>query len=71
MIDVVVIQKVIEYSEHPLYKKREVDNVVIGARVYPELIEQMERDANQLDLIEEGLQKKTDFEGHSNRKVCT
>ena len=73
LIDVVVIQKVIEYSEHtPLYKKREVDNVVMGARVYPELIEQMERDVilNQFDLIEEDLQKKIDFKAIPTEKYA-
>lgn len=34
--------------------------MVMGARVYPELIEHMERDANQLNLIEEDLHKKID-----------
>lgn len=34
--------------------------MVMGARVYLELIEQMKRDANQLNLIEEDLHKKID-----------
>jgi hypothetical protein len=74
LIDVVVMQKVIEYSEHPLYKNktRELNNVVMGARVYPELIEQMERDvsSNQLGLIEEDLQKKIDFKAIPTEKYA-
>jgi uncharacterized protein involved in high-affinity Fe2+ transport len=61
---------VIEYSEHPFYKTREVNNMVMGARVYPELIEQMERDANQLNLIEEDLHKKIDFKAIPTEKYA-
>lgn len=44
----------------------------MGARVYPELIEQMERDVilNQLDLIEEDLQKKIDFKAIPTEKYA-
>jgi len=72
LIDVVVMQKVIEYSEHPLYKTRELNNVVMGARVYPDLIEQMEGDvsssSNQVGLIEEDLQKRIDFKAIPTEK---
>jgi hypothetical protein len=44
----------------------------MGARAYPELIEQMERDVilNQLDLIEEDLQKKIDFKAIPTEKYA-
>ena len=77
LIDVVVMQKVIEYSEHPLYKTRGLNNVVMGARVYPELIEQMGGDvssssssSNQLGLIEDDLQKKIDFKAIPTEKYA-
>lgn len=42
----------------------------MGARVYLELIEQMKRDANQLNLIEEDLHKKIDFKAIPTEKYA-
>ena len=78
LIDVVVMQRINEYEQHPSYKTREVNSVVMGARVYPELIEKMGGDvsssssssSNQLGLIEEDLQKKIDFKAIPTEKYA-